>query len=310
MAHVSTTEMTHEEWMATRKDTIGSSDVGAILGISGYDTPRDIYNKKKGLMPEFEGNNNTEWGTELEDFCALMFERKEMGFGTNLLNGQIRRDNKIRMHPMAPWATCNLDRLIIGSNQGGGKPIILELKTTTSFAMKAWDAVVPTSYFAQVQWQMFVTGYNVAIIWVAVLDKKQFVRLNVERSQEFIDAMTLEVTKFKQALDAGDPTPLAMLLPDMEKIRPVEGSRVEATDEIATKINQLTEVKSKKSELEKTEKLIATEIKTFIGVNEVLAQGDRVLATLKMQHKDGYAAPAVDFRVLNLQREKKVKEKK
>lgn len=304
MPHVSTTEMSHEEWLAKRKDTIGSSDVGTILGLNRYATPRDLFKEKVGLVPPFEGNDSTEWGTELEDFCAKMFDKKELDKVNPPEQGaRIQRDNKIRVHPRIPFATCNLDRLIVGGKQ----PVILELKTTTSYAVKNWDAAIPTAYYAQLQWQMFVCGYERAIIWVAVLDKKQFIRLDVQYSKEFCDKMLEAVVAFRQAVEAGDDSTLSLEPADVERMRPVEGSRIEATEEILSKITQLTELKAKKSEVEKIEKALAGEIKTFIGQNEVLAQGERVIATYKMQHKDAYSVPASDYRTLNLQREKKEK---
>ena len=126
----STVGMDKQAWLALRKGTVGSSDIGTILQLNKYETPRELFNKKVGLAPEFEGNDNTEWGTELEDFCALMFERKEMGEGK--LAGRVQRDNKIRANTTFPWATCNLDRLIVG----GAEPIILELKTAPAITPK------------------------------------------------------------------------------------------------------------------------------------------------------------------------------
>lgn len=305
MPHISTTEMSHDEWLAKRKDTIGSSDVGTILGLNRYATPRDLFKEKRGITPPFEGNDNTEWGTELEDFCAKMFFKKEMDskMSAGLNDRRIFRDNKIRSHPDNPWATCNIDRLIVG----GVQPIILELKTTTSYAVKNWDAAISTAYYAQLQWQMFVCGYERAIIWVAVLDKKQFIRLDVAYSGEFCEKMLAAVKEFREAVEAGDDSKLPLEPADVEKMRPVEGSRVEATEEVLSKITQLTELKARNSSAAKIEKALSEEVKTFIGENEVLAQGERVIATYKLTHKNAYSVPASDYRTLNLQREKKEK---
>lgn len=298
--HISTLEMTHEEWMAKRRDTIGSSDIGAILQLSGHDSPRDIYNVKKGITAAFEGNDSTEWGTELEDFCAKMFMRKHENDYAQLT---LRRDNKIRISAKYPWATCNLDRLLVGS----GEPIILELKTTTSYAIKFWDAPVPTTYYAQLQWQMFVTGYRQAIIWVAVLDTRKFIKLDIAYSEEFAAIMEKAAVDFMGALVTGDPGRLAMTVNDYAKVTPLVGSKIEATEELLSKVSKLTQVKAVKSEAEKTEKVLAAEIKEFMGENEALVQGDRVLATYRMVKKDAYEVPASQTRVFNLQREKKEK---
>jgi len=308
MDYKSTTGMSKEEWLAQRKDTIGSSDIGAILQLNNYETPRELFNKKVGLAPEFEGNDNTEWGTELEDFCALMFQRKNPDFfpkGGVEEAGKygVQRDNKIRRHAAFPWATCNLDRLIVGD----GNPIILELKTTTSYAVGAWDAAVPTSYYAQLQWQMFVTGYRRAIIWVAVLDKKRFIRLDVDWSEEFQKVMVDAARKFHNAVVFGDVTDIPVTARDTESMKPELGSKIEATDEIKEKLAQFVKVKAEKGELEKEEKALKEELVVFVGENENLVEGERVLATYKVTHKNAFTVEAKDTRVFNIQREKKEK---
>jgi len=301
MNSVSTVGMDRADWLAQRRGTIGSSDIGTILQLNKYETPRELFNKKVGLAPEFEGNDNTEWGTELEDFCATMFERREMREGGVM--GRVWRDNKIRRHAAFPWATCNLDRLIVG----GVQPIILELKTTTSYAVGAWDAAVPTSYYAQLQWQMFVTGYGRAIIWVAVLDKKKFIRLDVDWSEEFQKVMVDAARKFHNAVVFGDVTDIPVTARDTESMKPELGSKIEATEEIKEKVASLISVKSKITELEKLEKELKAELVVFVGEYENLVEGERVLATYSIQHKAAFAVTAKDIRVFSLKREKGAK---
>ena len=305
MAHISTLELTKEQWLEARKTSVGSSDIGAIVGINEYKTPTDLYKEKKGLVPPFEGNDATEWGTELEDFCSLMFERRELQslYSVGAVPS-IRRDNKIRLHKEHAWCAVNLDRVIVGIEYG---PVILEIKTTTSFAMKFWDAVVPTSYYAQVQWQMFVSGYKKAIIWVAVLDTRQFVRLDVEYNSAFAEMLLQQAMEFHKALESNDPSNLPQYLPDIEKLCPIEGSVKEADAAIASKVDQLIDVTERISELEKSQKALKDEIKEFIAESAVLVQGERVLATYKQQHREASVTAACDFRVLRPQRKKEPK---
>lgn len=306
---VSTLEMTREEWLQKRAETIGSSDIGAILGLNHYATPTKLYREKVGIDAPFEGNNSTEWGTELEDFCARMFEKKNPDFfpegNVEAINTfRVQRDNKIRVHPDYPWATCNLDRLIVG---GKGAPVILELKTTTSYAVKNWDAAIPTSYYAQVQWQLFVTGYQHGIIWVAVLDKKEFIRADIERSDEFIDGARVAAEEFLSAVKALDPSKIKTIARDTEMMAEVAGTRLQASELILKKIQDLTEIKQLISEMKKTEKELADDIKVFLGDNEALVDGDRVLATYATVTKKAFTVPASTTRVLNIQRERKGK---
>lgn len=294
MPHISTLEMSEEQWQARRSVSEGSSDVGTILGLNTHKTPLRLYQEKVGEVEREPENKHMEWGTELEEFCARMFVKKHPGT-------QVRQDNKIRIHPDYEWACCNLDRLIVG----GEEPVILELKTTTSYAIQQWDAEIPTNYYAQLQWQLFVCGYHKAIIWVAVLDKKDWMELPVERSDEFIEKMFKIVDEFHSKVIKRDPTGIDLMLPDVEAARPVVGTRIEASEDVLSKITQLTELKAKIGDMEKVEKGLTEEVKLFIGVNENLVQGERVLATYTSKHRDSYVVPAADYRVLSLKREKK-----
>ena len=40
---VSTTNLTHEEWLRYRKTGIGGSDAGAICGLNPYVSPMSVY---------------------------------------------------------------------------------------------------------------------------------------------------------------------------------------------------------------------------------------------------------------------------
>ena len=304
-------EMTREEWLATRNSTIGSSDIGAIIGVNDYATARDVFKVKTGLTPPFEGNDSTEWGTELEDFCALMFERKNPDFFTvgnvEAINKyRIQRDNKIRAMKNVPWATCNLDRLIVGD----GSPVILELKTTTSWAVNSWETDIPKSYYAQLQWQLGVTGYKRAIIWVAVLDTKKFIRLDVEFNEDYFNAMFEIAQQFMDALIAKDIDVLPIVVKDTEGMVVTPGSTVEATEEIKDLVSRLIQKKDTISALEKEEKAMADELKVFIADKEQLVEGERVLATFGTYEKKGYTVAPSKYRKLDLKREKKEKTKK
>jgi len=298
--NISTLELTREQWLEKRSTTIGSSDIGPLCQLSTYKSPRDVYNEKAGLVPAFEGNKNTERGTRLEGVVAEEFEEQELPKMPGL---SIRKDNKIRVKPGMAWATCNLDRLIVGD----GSPVILELKTATRWAVKNWDAAVPTSYYAQVQWQMFVTGYRKAIIWVCVIDEWNFIRLDVDYSEDFAKVMEKAAADFMAALMLQDPSGLPLLPQDAEKMKPAEGTKVQATEEIMQRVSTLIELKNSISELKKTEKVVSDELKVFVAENEALVDGDRVLATYKTVSKKGYVVTPKSYREFEVQREKKEK---
>lgn len=50
------------EWLKNRQTGIGGSDVAAILGLSKWKTPLDVYNDKIAENPVEESNASIEWG--------------------------------------------------------------------------------------------------------------------------------------------------------------------------------------------------------------------------------------------------------
>ena len=61
--------MTNEErtaWLNERRKGIGGSDVAAIIGLSPWTTPLDIYEQKLGIALPSEETEAMYWGTALE----------------------------------------------------------------------------------------------------------------------------------------------------------------------------------------------------------------------------------------------------
>ena len=56
---------TRAEWLKLRQMGIGGSDVAALLGLSKWRTPLDVYNSKIE-EPEETDNASMEWGRRLE----------------------------------------------------------------------------------------------------------------------------------------------------------------------------------------------------------------------------------------------------
>lgn len=300
MDYTLTVGMTHEQWLAERKRGIGSSDIGSVLGLNKFKTPRRVFDEKLGLVEPEPENANMRWGTLLEPFLHTLYMERHPGI-------KLVKDNKVRMHPELPFALCNIDRVIQGGPDG---PEILEFKTTTSFAVKNWDAAVPTSYYAQVQWQLGITGWKRAHIFVAVLDTKEEIELDaIERNDEFIDAMFEKAADFWFHVQNADPQGIPMEVSDFDRYKPVEGTKTEATPEVMEQVSELKKVKAAITELEKTEEMLKDSLKLAIGESELLVEPgtDRVLAKYRSVSKKGYTVEPKTIRQFELAREKKEK---
>lgn len=62
-------------WLAERRNGIGASEASAALGMSPFESPRELYLRKIGALPDKEETEAMRWGTLLEPLIAREYER-------------------------------------------------------------------------------------------------------------------------------------------------------------------------------------------------------------------------------------------
>jgi putative phage-type endonuclease len=65
-----------EEWLSLRKNTIGASEVAALLGVHPWLTAYELWARKSGLIPEIKETPAVRRGRHLEA-VAIEFLREE-----------------------------------------------------------------------------------------------------------------------------------------------------------------------------------------------------------------------------------------
>lgn len=142
------TKQQSPEWFAARTGRVTGSRVGAILGLSPYqsrdDVLRAMVREYHNAPSEFTGNPATEWGNANEATAIGMFEL-ESGLDVQ----------ETGFHPFDDWAGASPDGLI-------GDDAVLENKCPYGIRNKP-DTRFKTldeqpHYYAQVQFEMFCTG--------------------------------------------------------------------------------------------------------------------------------------------------------
>lgn len=173
------------KYLEERRRGIGGSDIAAIMGLSPWKSPFQVYQEKRGEVPHWEGNEQTDWGLRLEP--AL---RQWYADTTGRAVRVPEEANKIAKHSDYPFIMASLDGYTDCKR-------IVELKTARY--AKGWGepgtAEVPDGYSMQVQWYMAVTGYPVADVVVSiggapacmyeVPEDKEIQNLMIEAAREF-----------------------------------------------------------------------------------------------------------------------------
>ncbi len=250
------------EWLKARQKGIGGSDCAAILGLSPWKTPIQVYDDKVSPEPIIiEENERMHWGTRLEKVIAEEYE--------DHTNSKLKRVNKILQHKTYPFLIGNIDRVILSTNGRGTG--LLEIKTTSGFSEKTWEDEIPVWYYAQVQHYLSITGYKWAHVAMLV-DGHKFSIVPVERDEAYIEIATTALVDFWQNNVEKKISPELTVNDKLEKYYPKsnEGSSTEAAKETFEAYLELKVLKSKinllssdKKELEQTLKIVLKDYETL-----------------------------------------------
>jgi putative phage-type endonuclease len=171
---------------ATRATGIGASEIAAIVRLSPYTSPLDIYCRKRGLTEEFAGNESSRWGLRLE---APIAEAYTAETGIELIG-----DGRTTIvHPVYEFALCTPDRIAADRSR------VVEIKTAGIRMAHLWGDPgsddVPEYYLTQVAWQMAVLDIDMADIAV-LIGGNDFRIYSVPRDRELEDALIEAARRF------------------------------------------------------------------------------------------------------------------
>lgn len=243
--------------MEDRKQYIGGSDIAAVMGVSRWKTPLQLWAEKTGAVEADDLSNNqaVQLGIELEEFCAKKFE-KETGM-------KVRRAPQRYTHKEYPFMACQVDRLVTGTDE------LLEVKTCSAWKEREWAGEdIPIEYILQVSWQLMVTGRKVGHICVLIGGQK-FIYKKIEADQGMFDKMIESAKSFwKMVEDRIPPVAEAADNSFMVELYPTANDQIkEASETISEAIGLLQQTKAQIIEMEKTKDALESQIKEVIGSN-------------------------------------------
>ena len=162
-----------EEWLELRKEGIGGSDAGAVMGLNKYTSPLKLFKIKRGIYTDSSDNVYTKKGKSLERLIFEDYVVPDPDFATYTLH----RPKCTFINTHYPWLRANCDAFATAPNTDYNT--VIEIKWVSEYAEVNWNedeyCGVPASYYAQVQHYMTVTGAKYAVIY-ALFDKDWTVR--------------------------------------------------------------------------------------------------------------------------------------
>lgn len=172
-------------WHEARRTFIGASDAPAVLGISPWATPLDVWADKLNLGQRFEGNLSTDMGHALEELIAQTWCK---GSGKTLIAPKAT----VR-HYDHPHIAASVDREV--SDPGDYE--LVECKYVGPNVAWQWRNGVPVYVQAQCQVQMAVTGAKRVHVAALIVDYgPQFFTAVIERDDAVIDEIVGRLNQF------------------------------------------------------------------------------------------------------------------
>lgn len=194
------------EWLAFRRDHIGSSDASVIKGINPWKTPHTLWQQKTEGV-EDEVNNAMRKGLQLEPMARQLFTEHT---GISVRPVVVRNRER-------PWQMASLD----GMSESGD--LIVEIKCgSEDLYKKALDGIIPEYYMCQLQHEHSVCSPKKA--YYGCFYEDNLAILEVQRDEAFIADLNSDEEKFWNFLREREPPPLSER--DYERIEHLRGSEL------------------------------------------------------------------------------------
>lgn len=230
-----------------RRRHLGGSDAAAVMGLSPWTTPAQLWMEKTGRAPERKPDPMRERilkrGKKLEPIVLAMVVDKLRERGVEV---EIVAKNRRFADESYPWLSVEIDfeLVITGVLTINGEDVRFDehlvngdCKTVTGFARKKWGEEdtedVPIEYAAQFMTGLGVTGRDFCLV-AALIGLDDVAIYWVKRDEVTLDAMWPKLVEFWEDHVLADVAPDPLKYSDITALYPEDnGLTVEATPEVA-----------------------------------------------------------------------------
>lgn len=194
------------DWLAARREGLGSSDIASVMGVSAYGhSALRVFHEKRGNLPfDNDISEPALWGNVMEEPVAREWARR---------NRTVIRRVGLVCHVEHRWMMCTLDRRCTECplNPDVHESCALEIKTRSAYVAGRWRHGVPDDVLAQVLWQIAVTGYEHIHVMVLIggNDPRQFTVRRSEHERTIADITKVASRFWHDSVQAGSPPPIA-----------------------------------------------------------------------------------------------------
>ena len=270
----------NQDFSLDRSKYLGGSDIGAILGLSRFRSPLEVWMEKTGKEVKKLDSLPLRFGSFAESFVASEYSRST---GFDLIH-----DESIYVHPEYSFMSAHIDRFVLedSSSSSSSPTRILECKTANPFSLGDWGEVgtdqVPLTYLCQCIWYMAITSLN-RVDLAVLFGNADFRIYEISRDLELESTILQKASCFWNEYVLKDDPPPAMSEEDCQNLfsKGDPAKRVEAkieTLELTKRLHLLNhEIDVREEEIS----AIKQNIMTLMGEAETLTYQGKVIATWK-----------------------------
>jgi putative phage-type endonuclease len=270
----------------TRPLGLGGTDIGAILGLSPYKTPLELWSELvSGEQPANRDLIHLRFGQHAESFIASEYER-----ATNLFTAE---HSPTLFHKKHGFMFSHVDRFVLETPDTPAvvdgtitADKLLECKTSSAFNKNDWGEPgtdqVPPLYLVQCAWYMAITECRSADLAV-LIGNSDFRIYTIARDLELEGLILSHAHHFWHEHVLGKKPPEPISVQDASILFPKEApnSSVLANEEILQSISAYRKACTQSQTLSEECEKLKLEILNYMGHAEKLTFGSKTLATWK-----------------------------
>jgi len=276
----------NQDFSVDRTKYIGGSDIGAILGLSKFKSPLEVWMEKTGKESKQIDSLPLRFGSFAEEFVAQEYARSS---GYCLVH-----DESIHIHPQHTYMSAHIDRFVLTEGTDRPPTRILECKTASPFNQEQWGEPgsdqVPMSYLCQCIWYMAITQIEVADL--AVLFGNSDFRIYTLRRDLDLEALVLkQASHFWNTYVLPNCAPPTQSEADCQLLfrKSIPAKTTEATTQTHELVTRLLEFTQHMKTIETQMSAIKQQLMNQMGDSELLCYQGQLLASWK--------APKPSFRL-------------
>jgi len=274
--------LNNQDFASMRAQCLGGSDIGAILGLSKWRSPVDVWMEKTGRHVHTLNSLPLRFGSFAESFIASEYEQAT--------NTSLVIHEPAIIHPQYTYLQGHIDRFVCSGplfNESGHLQAskVLECKTANVFSQSEWGDMgtdqVPMPYLVQCLWYLMLTGLEQADLAV-LLGNADFRIYEIHRDWELEEMLLDKAIHFWEKHVLEDRSPPAKTESDLRNLFPRStGKQVEASSNSCDLIKKLKELNQQINHFEEEVSVIKQNIMMQMQEAETLTYQGQILATWK-----------------------------